>query len=380
MGGTFTSRIPEYQKWFVKRCFDALNKQISNNINEAKLKNEIAQQRCIGLTIETRPDWFRLKHADNMLNLGATRVELGVQSTFDSILKNIDRGHTVSDSIFATKIAKKAGFKLCYHLMPGLPGSDMKKDLETIKDIFENPDFKPDMIKIYPTLVIEGTKLYNLWKSGDYKPLNSHSAANLISSMKKLIPEWARIQRIQRDVPAQFICSGVLKSNLRQIILKDMQEHGKECRCIRCREVGHKSLENQIDIESLDLLISRINYEASDNLEIFLSLEDKVQDVIVGYLRLRDIDYSHRYELNKNPCMIIRELKILGKELSLGQNSKFALQHKGLGQEILVEAERICVEEFNKKSLFVLSGIGVKEYYRKQGYRNNGVYLEKKLN
>jgi len=380
MGGTFTSRLPDYQEWFVKRCLDALNKYKSSSLETAKKRNEHALHRCIGLTIETRPDWFRLQQADNALNLGSTRVEFGVQSLYDEVLFMMSRGHTVNDIIYATRIAKNSGLKICYHIMPGLPGSDEKKDLESFKLLFENTDFKPDMIKIYPVLVIKGTNLYNMWKSGDYKPLDSNQAARLIACMKEYVPRWVRIQRIQRDVPAPIISSGVIKSNLRQIVEKQMRIHHKTCQCIRCREIGHKSLEKPIDFTSLDLVLSRINYEASGNLEIFLSIEDRKQDMIAGFLRLRDVIYSHRYELNKEPCMIIRELKVLGMELAIGQKTKTALQHRGLGRELVEEAEKICFEEFDKNKLYVLSGIGVKQYYRKLGFSDDGVYLSKLIN
>jgi elongator complex protein 3 len=263
--------------------------------------------------------------------------------------------------------------------MPGLLGSDKKGDINSFKQLFENPDFKPDMIKIYPVLVIKGTKLFEMWKSGDYEPLDTTSAAKLISLMKEYVPKWVRIQRIQRDVPAPQISSGVLKSNLRQIVVKEMSNHGKKCKCIRCREYGHHSLKEKINFESLQLVFSRINYEASNGVEIFLSIEDKKRDLLIGFLRLRDINISHRYELQNKPCMLIRELKVLGRELSIGQRANMALQHKGFGNDLIKEAERICLEEFNKKQLFVLSGVGVKEYYRNLGFIQDGVYLKKIL-
>jgi elongator complex protein 3 len=197
--------------------------------------------------------------------------------------------------------------------------------------------------------------------------------------MKDQIPEWVRIQRIQRDVPAQMIASGVKKSNLRQYIEKQMKNHGKSCRCIRCREIGHKSLKQRIDIENVDIKFTRRHYKACDGMEIFLSLEDKKNDVIIGFLRLRDIVLPHRYELKKEPCMIIRELKVLGRELSIGKRKKEAFQHRGYGMELIKEAEQICSEEFDKKKLFVLSGVGVKEYYRKLGFSDDGIYLSKVL-
>ena len=379
MGGTFTSRLPSYMQWFVKRCLDGLNQKTSISLEQAKKINESASSRCIGLTVETRPDWFRLQHVDYVLNLGATRVELGVQTVYDYILHNIHRGHTVSDTIAATRIAKDAGFKVCYHMMPGLPGSDNQKDKDSFLEIFENSDFKPDMIKIYPTLTIKGTKLYDMWKKGQYEPLSNDKAAKLIAVLKTYVPEWVRIQRIQRDVPAQFIDAGVNKSNLRQIVGQELKEHGRECRCIRCREIGHKSLREKIDIKQDEISLNTIYYEASKSEEVFISLIEEKYDAIIGYLRLRNIDISHRSELDKNPCMIIRELKVVGRELPIGKKSKKGIQHSGYGQELIDEAIRICLEEFDKKHLFVLSGVGVKEYYRKLGFKDDGFYLCKMI-
>ena len=379
MGGTFTSRLPYYQKWFAKRCYEALNDKKSQSLNDAKKENEKANSRCIGLTIETRPDWFRIRHADQVLNLGATRVELGVQSVYDNILYNIKRGHTIKDTIYASRIAKDSGFKVCYHMMPGLPGSDYDLDIESFKIIFYNQDFKPDMIKIYPTLVIEDTELYDLWKSGKYKPLDQFEASHLISKIKEITPEWIRIQRIQRDVPAPYIKAGVDKSNLRQIVKTEMKNHNTNCKCIRCREIGHKSLKEKIEINEDQIILKNIKYKSNESEGIFISLVDKSINGLIGYLRLRDIQKSHRYELQKNPCMIIRELKVVGFEIPLGKKNKSSMQHKGFGKKLILEAERICYEDFDKKYLFVLSGIGVKQYYRNLNFRDEGVYLYKKL-
>jgi elongator complex protein 3 len=379
MGGTFTSRTQTYQRWFVKRCYDALNIEVSHGLEEAKRKNENALYRCIGLTIETRPDWFRLRHVDESLYLGATRVELGVQSVYDDVLYNIYRGHTVMDTVYATRVARDSGLKVCYHIMPGLPGSDEKRDLAGFRALFNDDRFKPDMIKIYPTLVIEGTRLFDMWKSGEYDALDTERATKLIASMKEYVPEWVRIQRIQRDVPSSKISSGVKKSNLRQIIRDEMKEQGKTCRCIRCREVGHRSLKKYINLDALDPVVTKVQYEAGGGTEVFFSIEDKKEDVVIGYLRLRDVVFSHRHELKKKPCMIIREVKVLGREIPIGGKTSESMQHRGYGKELIREAERVCREEFDKKKLFVLSGVGVKEYYRELGFSDNGVYLEKSL-
>jgi elongator complex protein 3 len=379
MGGTFTARLPEYQQWFVKRCYDALNDQRSHSLDHAKKKNETAPSRCIGLTVETRPDWFRLQQVDNALDLGTTRVELGVQTIDDDVLSQIQRGHTVSDSIAATRIAKDAGLKVCYHLMPGLPGSTEKKDLDSFHTLFTDERFKPDMIKIYPTLIIKGTPLYDLWTKGDYDPLTTEHASRLIATIKKDVPEWVRIQRIQRDIPAQEICSGIKKSNLRQYVEVEMQKQQTSCRCIRCREIGHVSGEKTKNITERSLQCVHRRYHASGGDEFFISLEDRVHDVIVGYIRLRDVVTPHRAELQAEPCMIIRELKVLGREVSLGTRTAEAYQHRGFGKKLLLEAERICSEQFGNKRLFVLSGVGVKPYYRKLSFSDDGVYLSKVL-
>ena len=377
MGGTFTARTPYYQEWFIKRCFDAINNTESTNLTEAHTRNETAKQRCIGLTIETRPDWFRLYHIDQCLTYGATRVELGVQSISDTRLYDIKRGHTVTDTIQATQSAKDAGFKICYHLMPGLPGTSASQDLDMAKTIFTDNRFQPDMIKIYPTLVIENTELYQRWKQGSYQPISTSEAIQLIAKIKTYIPEWVRIQRIQRDVPAQLIQAGVTKSNLRQWVIDEMHNQGTQCRCIRCREIGHRSLTTQIDYETLHPELTIRKYQSSGSIEIFLSIEDKKQDVLLGYLRLRDITSTHREELLKNPCMIIRELKIVGRELPLGLRNQNDIQHKGYGKILIDTAANICIEEFDKHHLFVLSGIGVKPYYRQIGFRDSGIYLKK---
>ncbi len=262
--------------------------------------------------------------------------------------------------------------------MPGLPDSDEKRDIESFETIFNNSNFKPDMIKIYPTLTIKGTKLYNMWKKGDYKPLTTKKASKLVAQLKTLVPEWVRIQRIQRDVPSQYIDAGVDKSNLRQFVNDEMDKQKLECRCIRCREIGHKSLNEKIEINKDDISLNCNYYDASGGEEVFISLENEEHGALIGFLRLRGISNSHRPELQNSPC-IIRELKVVGRELPIGVSSGKALQHRGYGKELIDEAERICLEVFDQKHLYVLSGVGVKQYYRKLGFKDNGVYLSKTI-
>ncbi len=380
MGGTFTARLPWYQEWFVKRCYDAMNSITSDSLEIAKKCNETAKTRCIGLTIETRPDWLRLQHADTILRFGATRVELGVQSVFDDVLYAIKRNHTVSDSITATQIAKDSGLKVCYHMMPGLPESDEQKDLETFRTIFKQPEFRPDMLKIYPTLVVQGTPLFEMWTKREYTPLSTEKAQKLVAQMVALVPEWVRIQRIQRDVPAQYIDAGVTKSNLRQLVDEELIRSNKKSLDIRSKEVGHRHKADIEDVSIDDIKLNKIVYDASKGTEVFLQLIAKPSDVLIGFLRLRDLFQPYRWELCQHPCMIIREVKVVGKEVGIGMNDDDSWQHKGLGSQLIEVAEKICLEEFDKKWLFVLSGVGVKEYYRKyHGFLDKGIYLYKKI-
>ena len=375
MGGTFPARQPAYQEWFVKRIYDALNGSVSSGIEEAKKKNETARHRCIGLTIETRPDWCGLQHVDEMLKLGATRVEIGAQILNDEVLYEMKRGHTVMDTIIATRIAKDAGLKVAYHIMPGLPGSNFEKDMESFKKMFRDERFRPDMLKIYPTLVVKSSTLYEMWKRGEYKPLEEEEAIELIAEMKKYVPEWVRIQRIERDIPSNLIDAGIKKSNLRQLVKKRMNEKGLQCRCIRCREIGHKWYKHGIKTKELEIV--RREYMASNGKEIFISFEDTENDAIAAYCRLRIPYKPHRHEA-EGKVAIVRELKVHGPVVRIGEKPHEEWQHRGLGKVLMEEAENIATR-FRRERILVLSGVGAKEYYRKLGYVENGIYMEKML-
>jgi len=311
---------------------------------------------------------------------GATRVELGIQTVYDDILNKMKRGHTVSDSIMATRIAKDAGLKVTYHMMPNLLGSDYDGDINAFKKLFQDNCFRPDGLKIYPTLVLKGTKLYQLLRKGEYNPYPLREVVKLISDVKKMIPKWVRIQRVQRDIPSNLIVSGVKKSNLRQIIQEKIKEQGIKCRCIRCREVGHMKLKQGLEpkTEDIKLLIER--YPASEGEELFLSYEDVKQDILIGFLRLRNpSEKAHRPEIVGKHALLVRELHVYGPMIPIDTRIENGWQHRGYGKQLLQNAERIAKEEYDAKQLFVLSGIGVKEYYRKLGFTDDGIYLSKKV-
>jgi elongator complex protein 3 len=375
MGGTFTARTLFYQKWFIKRCYDAMNIKNCRSLAEAKEKNKDADHRCVGLTIETRPDWLRLQQIDQILEFGATRVELGIQSTSDRVLSLMERGHLVTDSIYATRVAKDAGLKICYHLMPGLPGSTPAMDLEGFKEIFDDSRFRPDMLKIYPTLVIKGTPLYELWKLKKYQPLETHAAVKLLAEMKKHIPPWVRVQRIERDIPAKLIEAGIKKSNLRQLVKTEMENTGVRCRCIRCREVGHRSYKDGVFPTKIE--VTKFIYDASEGKELFISYEDKINDLLIGYCRLRIPALPHRPEFTSDSA-VIRELRIHGRMVPVGDRARDEYQHRGFGENLVRRVEEISVS-YGIRKLLILSGAGVKKYYYNLGYEDDGVYVSKIL-
>ncbi len=362
MGGTFTSRDPEYQEWFVKRCFDALNGIDSDTLEEAQDRNRTASRRCVGMTVETRPDVFTPEQIERAMRLGATRVELGVQILDDDILKGVERGHGTAEVRRCTKDCRDRGLKVCYHIMPGLPGSDPEHDLECFRKVFDDPAYRSDMLKFYTLLVVAGTGVYDMWERGEYKPYDESIAIRLLAEMKAIVPEYVRIQRIQRDIPATEIVAGITKSNIRQEVASYMKAHGTACRCIRCREAGR--VDADLDPDSVEM--KDLVYEANGGTEHFISLV--CDDSIVGYVRLR---------LDSNPMATIRELKVFGHPASIGEDDG-EWQHRGFGRRLVAEAERIASEN-GRGRIRVTSGVGVREYYRSLGYSEDLPYMAKDL-
>ncbi len=345
----------------VKRIQDkmlVLKKKNIKNLDYEKKRNETAKLRCIALCIETRPDYCFEKEIKEMLKLGTTRIETGVQILNDKVLKKIKRGHTVADIYKATKLARNALLKIGYHMMPGLPGVSEKVDLKMFKKLFTDSRLMPDALKIYPTMVMKGTKLYEMWKKGNYTPLNTEKAADLIVKMKKYVPKWCRIMRVQRDIPKQAISAGVDMTNLRQLIEKKLKT---ACKCIRCREPKKK----KIDFKNVKF--NRVDYTASGGKEIFLSFDDMKNDLLLGFCRLRIFDKKAG----------IRELHVYGAAAPIGEKGE--IQHKGLGKKLIAEAEKIAKDEFKCNKMTIISGVGVREYYYKLGYKEDGVYVSKKL-
>jgi len=380
MGGTFPATPLDYQEWFIKRCLDAITEANSSSLEEAKKLAETSRRRNVGITVETRPDWAKEEHVDHMLSMGVTRVELGVQNIYDDIYELVNRGHTVQDVIDATRILKDSGLKVVYHMMPGLPGSNFERDLEAFRIIFSDSRFKPDMLKIYPCLVLKGTKAYEWWRQGKYKPYTTEEAANLIVEVKRIIPPWIRIMRVQRDIPAYLIEAGVKRSDLRQLVQEKLKKLGVRCRCIRCREVGHRWLKEGVKPDPDHVKVYVNCEEASEGLDLFISVEDRVNDVLIGYLRLRiPSEKAHRPEINEKPSAIIRELHVYGPLVPVGKHFDKAWQHKGYGTILLAEAERMAKEDYDRRKILVTSALGTKMYYMRFGYKYDGPYMSKEL-
>lgn len=380
LGGTFTAMPVDYRLNFVKRCLDAINGVEARSLEEAKVLAETSEIRNVGISVETRPDWAEESQVNDLINSGVTRVELGVQTIYDDIYELINRGHTVHDVAEATRILKDSGFKIVYHVMPSIFTS-YGKDLDTFKRLFKDEWFKPDAIKIYPTLVLEGTKLYQMWRESRYKPYSLSRTIDLIVEAKKMIPKWIRIQRIQRDIPSNLIAAGVKASNLRQLVHERLRQKGVKCRCVRCREVGHRMLKEGFvpDPDDVELMVSET--EASEGEDVFISFEDPVNDVLVGYLRLRiPSERAHRPEVASEASSIVRELHVYGTMVPIGEHMSNAWQHKGYGSRLIAEAERLSVEEYDRKKIAVLSALGTKHYYMRFGYRYDGSYMSKSFN
>ncbi len=396
MGGTFPSQPICFQEWFITRCIQAMNDfggdrdkmEVSTDdeldvptyfryLTDAQVDNERSRVRCVGMTFETRPDYSKKEDVDRMLQMGVTRVELGVQTIYNFVYHRMERGHRVEDVVEANQVLRDSGLKVAMHFMPGLL-SNPEMDLRIFRRVFSDGSFMPDMLKIYPCLVTRGSRLHQNWEKGIYQPYSTADAVEVIVEIKKMLPKWVRTMRIQRDIPAQLIEAGVKKSNLGELVYRRLEDEGSKCQCIRCREVGHQASRGIYpDLDRVRLL--REEYEAVGGREIFLSAEDPENDVLMGFLRLRMPSSAvHRSEIDVNTSLV-RELHVYGPVVPLGERKVDAGQHRGYGEELLKEAERIAREEHEMKKMVITSGVGVREYYRKFGYRKEGPYMSRSL-
>jgi len=370
MGGTMTAREPEYQKGFMRACISAMNEykgapvDENHSFEELCYENERSAVRCIASTFETRPDWCRREHIDRMLSLGVTKVELGVQQIADPILEYNRRGHGVAESVEANRMLRDAGIKVGFHVMPNLPSATMEDDRQMFEGLFSDPRFRPDFLKIYPTLVTPGSEIEDLWMEGGYLPYDEEELIDLIAYAKSLLPEYVRLQRVQRDIPARLIVAGSRHSNFRQLAKARLVESGGECRCIRCREAGRHQIQDQPEINVME-------YECCGGREFFI--QARSGDVLIGFARLRFPAEPWRQEIVGSA--LLRELHVYGSLVPLnrtGEGSEW--QHRNIGSSLLERAESIA-REAGFGSLAVMSGIGVRPYYQRHGYERTGPYM-----
>uniref|UniRef100_A0A4W3IK00 Elongator complex protein 3 n=1 Tax=Callorhinchus milii TaxID=7868 RepID=A0A4W3IK00_CALMI len=347
------------------------------NVSE-HLYSERSNTKCVGITIETRPDYCLKRHLSDMLGYGCTRLEIGVQSVYEDVARDTNRGHTVKAVCESFQLAKDAGFKVVAHMMPDLPNVGLERDIEQFIEFFENPAFRPDGMKLYPTLVIRGTGLYELWKTGRYKSYTPSTLVELVARILALVPPWTRVYRVQRDIPMPLVTSGVEHGNLRELALARMKDLGTECRDVRTREVGIQEIHHKVRPYQVELV--RRDYVANGGWESFLSYEDPEQDILIGLLRLRRCSQeSFRPEL-KEGVSIVRELHVYGSVVPINTRDPGKFQHQGFGTLLMEEAERIARDEHGSAKIAVISGVGTRNYYRKLGYELEGPYMVKRLN
>ena len=380
MGGTFMSLSQDYRDNFIAQLHNALSGYQTENVDEAVTAGEMSTIKCVGITIETRPDYCLDTHLSSMLRYGCTRLEIGVQSLYEDVARDTNRGHTVAAVAETFKLAKDAGFKVVSHMMPDLPNVGMERDLDQFQEYFENPAFRTDGLKIYPTLVIRGTGLYELWRTGRYKNYTPNALIDLVARILALVPPWTRIYRVQRDIPMPLVTSGVENGNLRELALSRMKDFGTICRDVRTREVGINEVKNKIRPSQVELI--RRDYTANGGWETFLSYEDPKQDILIALLRLRKCSATHTFrpELTGQQTSLVRELHVYGSAVPVHGRDRSKFQHRGYGKLLMKEAEKIARNEHGSQKLSVISGVGVRSYYERLGYVLDGPYMSKMIN
>jgi elongator complex protein 3 len=376
LGGTFSFYKRDYQQQFIKRVFEACNQEDSESLNEAQIINENAKHRIIGLSLETRSDQITEDEVRHMRELGATKVQIGIQHIDDEVLALNKRGETSEQQVRALKLLKDAGFKIAAHLMPNLPGSTPERDIEMLHEFFQNPAYKTDQLKLYPCVVTPYSELEQWWKEGRYESYSDETLMRILLEMKKKIPRYVRIERLYRDIPGESILSGSQKTNMRQLLHDKMRKEGIKCHCIRCREIKDESYNPE------DTILNVVEYDSSGGKEFFISFNDEKRDKLCSLLRLRFPSQHFTGEKHFIPelegAALIREVHVYGQQVKVGKKSKDQSQHAGLGHKMLIEGEEIARRAGFKK-IAVISGIGVRNYYKKHGYELKGTYMTKSL-
>lgn len=367
LGGTWSAYRKDYQEWFLKRCFDAMNEVESETLTQAQALNENAAHRNVGLVVETRPDHVTTKEIAWLRSLGVTKVQIGAQSLDDRILELNKRGHTVDELRAALALLRAAGFKVVLHWMPNLLGATLESDRDDFGRLWHG--LAPDELKIYPTQLLANADLYEYWEKGEYAPYGTDELVELIADIKTTIPRYCRVNRVIRDIPSTNVVEGNKRTSLRQDVHRELKRRGQHCQCVRCREVRGQ------EVETASLVLDDFVYQADHAEEHFLSYVTP-DDKLAGFLRLSlplpDAPKTGLSDLNK--AAIIREVHVYGQSLGVGQESSGAAQHTGLGTELLRYAATISKERGFAK-LAVISAVGTREYYLDRGFERGILYL-----
>jgi elongator complex protein 3 len=375
LGGTFTAYDADYQEWFIRRCFDAMNGFDAKTLDEAHLANEDTVHRNVGLVIETRPDEITPEVLSHLRLLGVTKVQIGAQSLDDRLLKINKRGHTAGETLRAVSLLRAAGFKVVLHWMPNLLGATLLSDHDDFARLWSD-GFCPDEIKIYPTQLVENSELYSIWQKGEYQPYTTDELIHLMADLKVTIPHYCRVNRVIRDIPSNLIAAGNKRSSLRMDVKLELDRRGEHCQCVRCREVRGEQ------INPASLAFHDLSYDTPASQEHFLSI-DTPEDKLAGYLRLSLPDLTQNPEVREvmkdlNAAAIIREVHVFGQSLPVGGGEAGAVQHTGLGTSLLLEAEKIAREKGFKR-LAVIAAVGTRLYYQKRGFERGTHYFVKEL-
>jgi elongator complex protein 3 len=374
LGGTWSAYRRDYQEHFVLRCMDALNQVDSAALDDSQRRNESAEHRLVGLVIETRPDEINPLELAWLRRLGVTKVQMGAQSLDDSILAQNLRGHTSAETLRACALLRAAGFKIVLHWMPNLLGATPQSDIADFAKIWDD-GYAPDEIKIYPCQLLAGTGLYDVWQRGMYQPYTTDELVALIAAIKPTIPRYCRVNRIIRDIPSTHVIEGNRRTSLRMDVLDELRKRGQVCQCIRCREVR----EDQVDPDTLELV--DLEYPAYQSLEHFLQFVTPA-DRIAGYLRLSlpaaDAPDLHESLPDLNGAALVREVRVYGQSLSIGDERSGAAQHIGLGSRLLEHAAEIA-HQAGYRRLAVIASVGTRLYYEARGFMRGVLYMLKDL-
>lgn len=378
LGGSFSSYPRDYQEWFVRRCFDAMNEVNQaddpglETLAEAQRRNVTGPHRNVGLVVETRPDLVTKEELAWYRTLGVTKVQMGAQSMDDRILKLNHRGHTAQDTLEATALLRAGGFKIVLHWMPNLLGATPESDREDFQRLWGEGAVCPDELKIYPCQLLAHTQLYEHWQRGDYHPYSETTLLKLIADIKPGVPRYCRINRIIRDIPSTYVVEGNKNTSLRQDIQREMEQRGTCCDCIRCREV------RRVEVTGGTVSLHDLVYHPAHAEEHFLSF-DTEGDKLAGFLRLslpEDTGVTGMADLMG--AAIIREVHVYGQSLEVGTERSGIAQHSGLGTRLLAEAERIARERGFEK-LAVIAAVGTRGYYAGRGFELSTHYMVKTL-